>query len=67
MAAIGLKAGRPSAQQPSISLSDLKGDTVRLNVDIDKSLHKKLKLRAVEEERSIALIVRELLEKALTD
>jgi predicted HicB family RNase H-like nuclease len=66
MAEIGLKAGRPSARQPSISLTDLKEDTVRLNVDIDKSLHKKLKLRAVEEERSIALIVRELLEKALS-
>lgn len=66
MAEIGLKAGRPSAQQPSVSLADLREDTVRLNVDIDKSLHKKLKLKAVEEERSIALIVRELLEKALS-
>lgn len=67
MAAIGLKAGRPSAQQPTISLSDLKGETVRLNVDIDKALHKKLKIRAVEQEKSIALIVRELLENSLAD
>ncbi len=67
MTKIGLQAGRPSSRQPTVSLSDLKPDTVRLNVDIDKALHKKLKLRSIEEDRSVALIVRELLQKALID
>ncbi len=67
MASIGLKAGRPSERQPAISLNDLKSDTVRLNVDIDKDLHKKLKLHAVERECSVAEVVRELLRRALSE
>lgn len=65
--AIGLKAGRPSAAQAALSLSDLKAETVRLNVDIDRSLHTQLKLRAVNEQRTVADIVRELLVEALKD
>jgi len=65
MSNIGLKAGRPSGQQQALSLSDLKPETVRLNVDIDKDLHKKLKLHAVERGCSVADVVRELLSEAL--
>ncbi|RYG72440.1 ribbon-helix-helix protein, CopG family [bacterium] len=62
---LGLKAGRPSDKKPTVSLSDLKGKTVRLNVDIDKELHKKLKRRAIDEERTVTDFVRELLSKSV--
>ena len=39
------------------------GKTIRLNVDIPKSLHKKLKNRATDEDRSIKELVIELLMK----
>lgn len=64
---IGLKAGRPSAGQPTTTLADMKAETVRLNVDIDRELHTKLKLHAVRSRRSVTDIVRELLEKSLED
>lgn len=63
--ALGLKAGRPSAQHKAASLSDLKPESVRLNVDIDKALHKKLKLHAVEQDRSVADVVRDILQETL--
>ena len=62
---IGLKAGRPSARQTAVSLSDLKPQTVRLNVDIDKSLHKKLKMHALQSDRSIAEVIRAILQEKL--
>jgi predicted HicB family RNase H-like nuclease len=65
--ALDLKAGRPSASKPTISLSDLKGKTVRLNVDIDKELHKKLKRRAIDEDRTVTDFVRELLSKSVAE
>ena len=58
---IGLKAGRPSSSQPTVSLSDLKPGTVRLNVDIEKDLHKRLKIHAVESDKTVSDIVRELI------
>lgn len=67
MANLGLKAGRPSAAQPAATLADLKGETVRLNVDIERELHTKLKLRAVHAQRTVADIVRELLQKSLQE
>lgn len=67
MASVGLKAGRPSEQRQPVSLSDLKPDTVRLNVDIDKELHKKLKLHAAQRGCSVAEVVRELLQGALSN
>ena len=65
--AIGLKAGRASAMQTAVSLADLKAETVRLNVDIERGLHTQLKLRAVHEQRTVADIVRELLAQALKE
>lgn len=67
MTNIGLKAGRPSAAQPSTNLADLKAETVRLNVDIERELHTKLKLRAVHSQRTVADIVRALLSESLKD
>ncbi len=65
--ALGIKAGRPSADQRTTNLADLKAETVRLNVDIERELHTKLKLRAVHSQRTVADIVRELLSEALKE
>lgn len=62
---IGLKTGRPSVAKESVSLSDLKTDTVRLNVDIDRELHTQLKLRAVHSQTTIADLVRQLLKASV--
>jgi hypothetical protein len=67
MANIGLKAGRPSASTPTATLADLKAETVRLNVDIDRDLHTKLKLRAVRSQRTITDLVTELLVESLQE
>ncbi len=62
---LGLKTGRPSAAQEAASLADLKTDTVRLNVDIDRELHTQLKLRAVHAQTTIADLVRQLLKASI--
>lgn len=62
---IGLKAGRPSANKEAASLSNLKANTVRLNVDIDRDLHTQLKLRAVHSQTTIADLVRQLLKASV--
>ncbi len=67
MANIGLKAGRPSASAPAATLADLKAETVRLNVDIDRELHTKLKLQAVRSQRTITDLVTQLLIESLQD
>ena len=54
MNSVGLKAGRPSVA-PVVK--------VRLNVEIDKTLHKKLKQRALDEDKRVADIVRDVLAK----
>ena len=41
------------------------GETQRLTVDIDKALHRKLKLAAVQNGQAISDIVRDLLEEHL--
>ena len=60
-----LKAGRPSAEKRSATLAHVKAEKVRLNVDIDKSLHRKLKQRALDQDKRVADIVREMLEGSL--
>lgn len=62
-----LRAGRPSYGKESSHLSDLgdKEKTVRVNFDLEKEKHKKLKILAAEEERSITDILRELIDKRL--
>jgi hypothetical protein len=43
-----------------------KGPTVRLNLDIDRALHRQLKQLALNEDRSIADVVRDLIAQAVT-
>ena len=62
---LGLKTGRPSATKEAATLTALKADTVRLNVDIDRELHTQLKLRAVHSQTTIADLVRQLLKASV--
>ena len=62
---LGLKAGRPSTTKETASLSDLKRETVRLNVDIDRELHTQLKLQAVRSQTTVADLVRQLLKNSI--
>jgi predicted HicB family RNase H-like nuclease len=59
-----LKAGRPSKNSKVKvieSVQDLTEETVRLNLNISKELHKKLKLKAIEHNITVTDIVRSLL------
>lgn len=62
---LGLQAGRPSATKEATTLADLKGDTIRLNVDIDRELHTQLKLRAIHSQTTLAELVRQLLKNSV--
>ena len=59
---LGMKAGRPSSTKSSPTLAGLanKGDTVRVNFDLDRAQHIKLKIHAAKTSRSITDILREL-------
>jgi hypothetical protein len=59
---LGIKAGRPSAAKAAPTLSDLadKAATVRVNFDLERDEHRKLKIYAAKTGRSIADILREL-------
>lgn len=61
MEKLSLKAGRPSANKSSSTLFDLaeKSDMVRVNFDLDRAEHVKLKIYAAKNERSITDIFRE--------
>lgn len=63
---LGLSAGRPSENKKAQALkavSEDKGSTVRVNFDLDEAEHIKLKIYAAKERRSIAEILRELIDK----
>ena len=59
---LGMKAGRPSADKDGPTLSDLadKQATIRVNFDLDRTEHRKLKIYAATTGRSITDILREL-------
>ncbi len=59
---LGMKAGRPSSAKAAPTLSDLadKTPTVRVNFDLDRAEHTKLKIYAAKTGRSITDILREL-------
>ncbi|OQS32942.1 plasmid partition protein ParG [Chromobacterium haemolyticum] len=59
---LGMKAGRPSAAKAGPTLADLadKASTVRVNFDLDRAEHTKLKIYAAKTGHSIADILRDL-------
>ncbi len=60
---LGLKAGRPSEKKKAATLSALadKSDTVRVNFDLDRAEHIKLKIYAAKAGKPIAEVLRELI------
>ncbi|OJV12541.1 MAG: hypothetical protein BGO27_03355 [Alphaproteobacteria bacterium 33-17] len=61
---ISLKAGRPSREKEVQTINDIgKKNKVRLSFDLDKELHKRLKLIAMEKEVSLQDLVISILKK----
>lgn len=60
---LGMKAGRPSSTKSSVTLSDLADTTqsVRVNFDISREEHTKLKIYAVKQGKSISDILRAMI------
>lgn len=58
-----LKAGRPSEKKKAATLSALadKSDTVRVNFDLDRQEHIKLKIYAAKAGKPISEVLRELI------
>ena len=56
---MNLKVGRPSKAKEDLmsTVLDKKEATVRMNINLPKSLHKRLKMRAVEQEATITEII----------
>ena len=59
----GMQAGRPSRAKttPALSAMAEKPDTVRVNFDLDRAAHTKLKVYAAQTGRSMTDILRELI------
>ena len=64
----GLRAGRPSDARKATTLASLadKGPTVRINFDLERAEHRRLKLLAVQQDRSVADSLREMVGKLLS-
>lgn len=61
---IKMMAGRPSQTKPNLTLEDItQKSKVRINFDIDKTNHKKLKIYAAQQGKTIAEILRNLIER----
>lgn len=62
---VGLQAGRPSDRKKAASLAALadKRETVRVNFDLDREEHIKLKVYAAKAGKRIADVLRELIAK----
>jgi len=53
-----LKTGRPSKKEKIIaSIQNTEAETIRMNVNIPKKLHKKIKQKALDEDTTITDIV----------
>lgn len=66
MSKLGLAAGRPSENKKAQALkavSEDKGPMVRVNFELDEAEHLKLKIYAAKERRSIAEILRDLIDR----
>lgn len=62
-----LSTKRPSANGIEKSLKDLQEPTVRFNLDLSKSVHKRLKLHSVQTDEDMSVIVRKWIEEKLDE
>lgn len=66
MSKLGLSAGRPSETKKAAALKAVasdKGPLVRVNFELDEVAHMRLKIHAAKSRRSIAEVLRELIDK----
>ncbi len=64
-----LKAGRPTTSKKEkalASIQDIQDEFIRMNVNISKAFHKKIKQRALDEDTTVTEIVMKALEKYLS-
>ncbi len=64
-----LKAGRPTASKKEKALASIKNtkdEFMRMNVNISKAFHKKIKQRALDEDTTVTRIVMKALEVYLS-
>ncbi len=63
-----LSAGRPSKSRKTATLSSMadKGPTVRVNFDLERDEHVKLKVLAAQQGRTVADIMRELVSRYMS-
>jgi hypothetical protein len=66
---IGLSAGRPSEQKKAAlkAMADDNHPKVRVNFELEESAHLKLKVYAAKSRRSLADVMRELIDKHIPD
>ncbi len=64
-----LSAGRPSRSKKTATLSSLadEGPTVRVNFDLERDEHVRLKVLAARQSRTVADIMRELVAQFLSN
>ncbi len=63
-----MSAGRPSKSRKTTTLSSMadKGPTVRVNFDLERDEHVKLKVLAAQQGRTVADIMRELVSQYMS-
>lgn len=62
-----LKSGRPTNKEKAIAqLQDLKETTVRMNVNIQRSFHKRIKQRALDENVTVTELVCKAIEEYMS-
>jgi hypothetical protein len=65
---MALSAGRPSQKLPPKTLASLRGeDKARLNADIPRTLYKKVRRRALEDDTTVTEIIIKLLTEYVSD
>lgn len=58
-----LKPGRPSKSKKVLDLDDVKSDRVRVSIDLDAEMHRRMKYRALDEGRGLIEMLREIIER----
>ncbi len=58
-----IEKGKPLINKKPLELGDLKGDTVKITVEVPKELHKRIKQKALDEERGLLELVLEAIKE----
>lgn len=58
-----INAGRPTAGKKTLQVDDLKETLVRVSTDVSRETYKAIKQRALDEDKGILEMLREILER----